>query len=127
MSWRFAQTLSEQCHGGESLNDALAAGTYSAISLQVRRPVRFMAPPALVPFLKMLAQPIAALAREISERGRRLRPGGNNYPARLDTASSQVLIVSPHTALSNLLCELEAGGGFIAVQQGGCFAVIASV
>ena len=103
----------------------LAHTAFEAQSMRQARSI--VTPTALVTFLKLLAQPVAALAREIRERGRRLRPGHNNYPTSLDTASSEMLIVSPHTALNDLLRELGAGGGFIAVQQGSRFAVVASV
>jgi hypothetical protein len=84
-------------------------------------------PTGLVTFLGLLAQSIAALAREIGARGWRLRPGCNNDPTSLDTASSKMLIAGSHTALMDLLRELQAGGGFIAVQQGSHCAVVASV
>jgi hypothetical protein len=128
MSWRFAHTQSESCIGGGPLIDVLAAGAYSATAAQARRPVRFIVPlPSLVTFLKRLAQPVAALAREIREHGQRLRLSWNNPPAWTDVASTKILIASPHTALNELLRGFEANGGLIAVQQGSCFVVVASV
>ena len=82
---------------------------------------------ALTALLKLLVQPVNAVAGKIHELRHWRHHGPSDYRSTLAMNKLQGPIADPHIALSELLRAVEASGGFIAVQQGSCFAVVASV
>ncbi len=100
----------------------------TSVQGQSKQPVRLGAIKAVVAALfKLLAQPIQALARQIGERGswRHKRQAYHLSPLPADPFNQP--INDPHATLNDLLRAVEASDGFIAVRQGNCFAVVASV
>jgi len=100
----------------------------TSVQGQSKQPVRLGAVKTVMAALfKWWAQPIQALAGQVAERGSWRHKRQAYHLSRLPADTFPRPTIDPHATLNELLRAAEASDGFIAVRQGNCFAVVASV